>query len=274
MSAQHVFSFIPVLVGAVFSTVGVLLLKNIVALNRSGERVPGEVVAVEKYVSRTRSGSGTSSSLMYRPIVSYTRQGEPAEVKGTAVNYLRHRIGQQVEVLVGESGVRLDDSIDAKVAVAFLAIGVFAMGFGARLETANFGVMGVTIAVVLGLGLVLDTVIRKLSQVGEEPAVNKDENYKLITEAEELDKEVVVHQKVGYAIALVALAGGLWVAHTGVSQLSPQGYDLLFSDPAALLKSGADKKHAMLAGIGAFFAATGVYSFLYQLKQYRFLLGK
>lgn len=276
---QSFFELIPILVGAIFAAVGFFSLKNFLALRKKGSRVAGEVTGIEKYVSTTGSGSDRSSSVMYCPVVSYTFEGQAREVRGLSVNHLRHRLGQKVEILVrqeengGNIEASINDSLNVGLGLLFLGLGLGAIGFGATLKTASVLLAVPTVALVFAAGFVVDRLLQRTAALGgaSEPAQPRGENYRLITDSKEFDQEVVLHKKVGYVIALVALLGGLWVTYAGLSQLSAQELTVLTSAPLDLLKSSATKKPALLAGVGVFFSAAGVYSFVFQMIQYRFL---
>ena len=277
-SIHSFFEFIPILVGSIFSAVGVFSLKSFLSLRGSGSKVSGEVTGVEKYVTTMGSGSDRSKAVMYRPVANYTFRGQKREVRGLSVSHLRHHLGQDVEILVrelGESGeveASIDDSLNIGVGVLFLLVGLGALGMGATLETASTLVIAPTVLAVMIAGFIVDGMIRRVtSAVGPKSQTGGGENCRLITDPKEFDEEVVLHKKAGYAIAFVGLLGGLWILYSGLSGFSPQEFALLTSEPLELLKTEASKKQALIAGIGAFFSLAGLYSIAFQFLQYKFL---
>ena len=282
MPSTSFFEFIPLFVGAIFAAIGFFSLKSIFSLRKNAERVSGSVSAIEKYVKITRMNNTTSSTLVYRPIVSYLFEGEERTVKGLAVNQLRHRLGQKLEVLVHkgsgseEFSAKINDSLNVIIGLVFLCIGLTGIVIGTTLETATlpkiFGVVGI----VFGIGFVIDRAFQKLSVLMKSAKNSNEprEDVTLITTVQELEKEVVQHQKFGFFIAFIAFGAGVWVMHSGISQLSQEDYQLLLSEPFKLFETIRNEKPLLVAGIGAFFTLTGVYSFIYQSKHYAFLLRR
>lgn len=274
------FEFIPVFVGSIFAAIGFFGFGRFLGMRRKAKRVSGKVEVIEKYVSRYRSSDGVSSTLMYRPVVSYVYEGRSYEVRGVSTNQLRHRLGQTLEVLVetnvqtGEIRAQINDSMNIVIFVVFFLIGVSGIVLGSVLETATLLRTVITVAVVFMAGFMIDRTIGKtgsvLRQVKEMDGASS-EDVTRITTPKELEKEIVQHQKIGFIIAFLAIGGGVWVMYAGLSQLSASEYDLLFSVPFDVLEKSRNEKPLLIAGIGVFFALTGIYSLIYQSRHYAFL---
>ena len=278
---QSFFELIPVLVGSIFAALGFFLLKNQLSLRANGTSVPGEVTAIEKYVSHMRTGGQRSSTLMYRPVVTYIYEGEAHEVRGYSVNNLRHRLGQKLEVMVrkkaddNELEADVKDVLGVGMPLLFLALGLGAVGLGATLQTATPLKTVLVLVVVLVVGFLVDKAMQRggTSSAKNSPPVSGTDLV-VITTPEQLKDEVKVHQVMGYLICLIGLGVGVWFWHLGVSQLSPEEYSLLFSHPGELLDSSSTKRPAVLCGMGAFATFVCLFSMIMQTRQYGFLLGR
>lgn len=276
------FPFVPVLAGAVFSTVGLLSLRTFFVLQREATRVEGRVKAIEKYVSHSSSGGGRSSTLMFRPLVEYSYEGEARTLRGLSVNQLRHRLGQSVEVLVrqdpesGHVSARINDSLYVFLGSVFLFVGLIALAVGLLVAKAATGPALALVALVFGLGFAISRAVGRLGVLtqGDDGTAAPREDVTLIETQEAMEQEVAVHQKVGFVLALLPLLGGLWMFYSGLSGLSAAEYDALVSGPVEFLKANRSDKSVLLGAIGAFFAATGLYSFLFQSRQYAYLLKR
>ena len=278
---QSFFELIPVLVGSIFAALGFFLLKNQLSLRANGTSVPGEVTAIEKYVSHMRTGGQRSSTLMYRPVVTYIYEGEAHEVRGYSVNNLRHRLGQKLEVMVrkkaddNELEADVKDVLGVGMPLLFLALGLGAVGLGATLQTATPLKTVLVLVVVLVVGFFVERAPQSggASSAKNSPPVSATDLV-VITTPQQLKDEVKVHQVVGYLICLVGLGVGVWFWYLGASQLSPQEYSMLFSHPSELLESSTAKRPAVLCGIGAFTMLVSLFSIIMQTRQYGFLLRR
>ena len=89
----------PILLASSFLFFSLLFIGYYRLYNNSTVQIPGKIVGIEKYVSKSRSGNRRSSQLMYRPVVSFIYHGEKTYfTAGLSKNFISEQIGDNVSV--------------------------------------------------------------------------------------------------------------------------------------------------------------------------------
>ena len=89
----------PILLASSFLFFSLLFVGYYRLYNNSTVQIPGKIVGIEKYVSKSRSGNRRSSQLMYRPVVSFIYHGEKTYfTAGLSKNFISEQIGDNVSV--------------------------------------------------------------------------------------------------------------------------------------------------------------------------------
>ena len=88
------------LVGFVFSAIGMGVLFSDRFFKKNGRKINGKVKAIEKYESTTVSNGHRQISIFYRPIVEYTYQDQTRIVRGVGSGEIRSKLNQTVPILI------------------------------------------------------------------------------------------------------------------------------------------------------------------------------
>ena len=128
------------LIGSLFAGIGVLIWQNEAEFQRRALSSKGEVVSL----TPARSGSGSSSSTVYRPVVRYILpDGTIREIESSVgTNPSRFQVGDAVEVLYDPNNVtdaRLKADMDFPIIqIVFMGMGSIFVLIGGGLIVAGF----------------------------------------------------------------------------------------------------------------------------------------
>lgn len=279
-------AFAPLIAGSVFLAIGVTMLTHRIRLRASSNHTTGKVVAIEKYTSTHGTGSDRTSGTYYRPIVEYKLNDETRTVMGTSTNEIRHRLAENVPVLVkvSEDGTQVQDTVNdpidnvvaiimALVGLTALAVYIFAIGGSA---TATL----VCAATAIGLGHIISSSMLNFKDtiLKVEDAAPKTDSVLIETKPDYI-KEVSSHAFWGGVITLIGLIGALWLMSIGYTGLPAEASQMLFNDTLQFwetLTSGkmpsAWEKPLILLGMGLFFFLATLRSMFYLRKKYGALI--
>ena len=278
-------AFVTLAVGSVFFAIGANFILYHLTFKAIAKVVTGRVKAIEKYTSTYRSSDGTQTTTYYRPIVEYLYKGETHTVNGASINQIRHKLKQQVTVLlnISEDGTQhkamVKDPVNMVVGAVFMLMGLMGIGMYIFAVEGPWLVALIVVPTVTGLGHVIstmmltfkDTVIKDINE--GEP--RERENSVIIDTKSEYLKEIAVHDFWGTVIALVFMAGSVGILYFGYNELPQEAIDMAFNNPKELWDKTINgdlpsswEKAMMICGIGLFFFLASVHSVLYVRRTY------
>lgn len=281
-------TFAPLIVGSIFFAIGANSVLHYLKLKRIATHVRGRVLAIEKYTSQHRGTGDTPSQQTYfRPIVEYVFNGETRKTKGASVNEIRHKLKQNVSVLVNvsEDGSQVratvEDSLTIFIGVIFSCVGLGALGVHIFAVGGSWIIAVMTAAVFAGGGFVLSNMILTFKTgliTLEDDASIADGSILIETKADYI-KEVSAHALWGWVIALAFMAGSIWIMYVGYSDIPPKMQALISDDFGAFWQqmtegelSSSSEKPLIIFGIGAFFFLASLRSVYYMKKKYGAML--
>lgn len=275
-------AFVPLIVGCIFLAIGVTMLTHRIRFRASSGHTTGKVVAIEKYTSTHGTGSDKTKGTFYRPIVEYKYNEQKRTVKGASFNEIRHKLSQNVPVLikVSDDGTQIQDAVDDPIDSVFATI-MALMGIAA-LVVYIFNVGGswsatlVFAATAIGLGHIISSAMLNFKETiiktTEEPE-RKDSV--LIETKADFVKEVSQYVFWGWLMTFLLLIGGLWTLYTGFNMLPEDAAQLIINDTAEFwntLTGGqapeAWKKPLTITGIGLFMVIITIRPIVYLRKKY------
>lgn len=282
------FSYIPVIVGSVFFAVGFNYIKHFLTLRRIAKRTKGRVIAIERYVSETRDTDNTRSrTTFYRPIVEYQYNGETHKTTGASVNEIRHKLNQQVTVLLNISKdgkqiqASIDDTINIFIGAIFALFGLGALAAYPYLTNGSWFVPLIAACTVTSIGHVISSMILNFSDLiknASDDYTQKEDSVLIETKADYI-KEVSAHGFWGGVIAALLMLGSIGIMYAGYSDLPTSTHNMIWNDfpnfwnhlTNGTFKSSTEKP-LMIFGIGLFFFLASLRSVYYVRKKYGALL--
>ncbi len=278
--------FAPLIAGSLFLAIGITMLTHRIRLRTSANHTTGKVIAIEKYTSTSGTGSDRSKTTYYRPIVEYKYDNETRTVKGSSINEIRHKLSQNVPVLVkaSEDGSQIQDAVDDPIDNVF-SILMALTGLGALVV--YIMVIGgspaatlVCASTAIGIGHVISSAKLNFGAILiKESGAPEREDSTLITTKSEYIEEVSSHAFWGGIITVIAMIGALWITYAGYNDLPAEASHMMINNPdqfwIALTQTplpGSWKKPLMLMGIGLFFFAATLHSVFYLRKKYGALI--
>lgn len=94
-------SFFMILLSAAFLFFGLLIYFYDQYYKKHSIKVDGKIAGIEKYISQSRSSNSKSSSLMYRPIVSFIKNGKEYFFESSlSKSSITDEIGEKVKVAI------------------------------------------------------------------------------------------------------------------------------------------------------------------------------
>lgn len=287
---SFMFSFIPLIVGGIFFALGANYVLHFLRFRRNARPVRGRVTAIEKYVSTTRTSEGRRTQVYFRPVVDYVFAGAEHQTVGPGINEVRHRLGQNVTVLVraDDNGnthqAMLDDNIRVIVGTVFALMGLGALALYVLSAGGSpfvaVGVAGVMFAVGYAITNALANVSMPfVSSADVQPGAG--ENSTLITTPAHFRQEVSSHAFWGAVIAWGFMLLSLGILYFGLSEMPQDAQDLMASDFGAFMEKimQGDIKSSwenalILAGAGLFFFLASLRSVYYVHTKYGALLRR
>lgn len=272
----------PLIAGCIFLAIGVTMLTHRIRLRSSSNHTTGKVVAIEKYTSTHGTGSDRTSGTYYRPIVEYKLNDETRTVRGTSTNEIRHRLAENVPVLVkvSEDGTQVQDAvndpIDNIVAIIMALAGLMALAVYIISIGGSWLITLIFVSVTIGIGHIISSAMLnfKDTMLKVEDAPEKSDATLIDTKADYI-KEVSSHAFWGAVITLIAMIGALWLITIGYADLPSDASQMMFDNTSQFwetLTSGkmpsAWEKPLALLGIGLFFLLATMRSMFYLRKKY------
>ena len=287
-----------VIVGGVFALIGGALLYMRFYFLKHADRVWGKVIAIEKTISHHRSGSSSSSSVTYRPIVEYVFRGETYwfSAGGSSNNIYKFKIDQRVGVLSLDKGpeyVMLEDGILGTMGKIFFVIGSLLFGFGIwqifkkppQTMTDWLWDYGVLLFIIPPTFVVFSKIKKHFEKSDTNIAEQMLKAAKLETDEtlrkrkvywtrKQLQNEVGNINRIGYAMSSIFLILCLVGLGFTWQWMTPETRDLILgsitnldnlNEIMALVKKKDPKIIAFL--IALFFSLMGTHSFIYSMRK-------
>ncbi len=284
MPSDTFFSFIPLIAGSVFLSLGVNIILHFIRFRAIAKRVVGHVKLIEKYVgySSSSSGSGQSATIYYRPVVEYIYNNETRTTVGMSVNEIRHKLKQKVTVLLNtsEDGKKVQSMIDDPLQL-FLG-GVFALGGIVSICVFIFGIGGSWIialivpSALIGIGYVISSLMINFSDAFDDDndLWNRKDDSTLIESKNDYMKEISSYGFVGMIIGLILLIVSMAIMYYGYSDMPVEVTALIFNDFSLFwsqitegeLTSNAEDS-LVIFSVGAFFFLASLRSLYYVNKK-------
>lgn len=288
-------TLVPLIVGSIFLAVGINIICGFYKARTTGTKVTGRVKAIEKYISRTRSydteagHSRTRVITLFRPIVDYVYNGENHTVKGIGVNEIRHKLGQNVPVLLtknqhGDISARLDDAHYYLMGGLFAALGLLALGVYLFAADGSWIVMTAVTPATIAIGYLISVYARNYksdeeSTPEEDVPADPDSKSTIIDTKAAYREEVSAHGFWGMIIALAFMAISLVIVYFGYTDLPEAATDILWNAPQDFwtdLTEGtlpsAWHGPLILTGFGALMFLASLRSVYYVHKKYGHLM--
>ena len=281
-------SFAPLIVGSLFFAIGMNSVLHFYKLKRIATRIRGRVIAIEKYTSEYRGTSGTTTRQVYfRPIVEYVYNGETRMTKGASVNEIRHKLKQNIFVLLNVSDdgdqvqATVEDSLNTLLGIIFACVGLGGLGAYIFAVGGSWIIAVVTAAILTGIGHVLSNMILTfktgLISVKDDTEIAEDST--LIETKADYIKEVSAHAFWGWIIALAFMMGSIWIMYAGYTDLPSKTLALISDDFDTFWQQMMDgelshsaEKPLMIFGTGAFFFLASLRSVYCMKKKYGAML--
>jgi hypothetical protein len=283
------FSWVPLLVGSIFFALGGNMILHFFRFRARSTRVPGRVVAIEKYLSQgVGSQNRNATQVYFRPLVEFVFEGVERKTFGASVNEVRHKLGQQVDVLVNadphSDGIQamLDDKLRVFVGAIFSLFGLgalvaylFSAGGSAPLAA------GVALVAFLAGHAITTQVLDFATSFSRDDDAQPKKDSTLITTPEAFKKEVSSHGFWGAIIAWSFMLLSIGIIMGGLKSLPAEAQQLLSDDWVGFIKGLTEGKvkstwkgPLALTGAGLFFFLASIRSVYYVHKKYGGLLRR
>ncbi len=219
---------------------------------RNGKRVYGQVVAYEKYISKTRTSNsnGQTKQLFYAPIIKFQMTGQTKYLKAAGSNQFLYKLGKKIElrVLDEDANEILPMTFTLPLfGISFLAFGLgFLCVFFSRVEFYSWQFY-IPIILLFSLPWIL---IEFLKRKGLLERAKKDllknssifegfDPKKFLSSQEDITNEKKSHKKVGLIISFLFFGFTSWVANLIWKKIPLSNKEIIF-DPAKWNKISVD----------------------------------
>ncbi len=272
-------SVVPLIVGCIFFAFGINSLVSFSRFKKQGTKVKGHVKAIKKYTSISGTGSDRRTTVYYSPIIEYQYKEQMRIVNGISASEIRHKLKQNVSVLVieqpekTEPEAEIDDSLNYLIGSIFTIAGLIALvvyfNIGGSWIIATLGISIATVA-----GYFISTLMTSPDQNYEDVQKEHADSILIETKADYI-KEVSKHSFWGYVFAYALMLCGLAAIYAGYSELPSDAVQMIVDDFSTFwekLTSGTIpnswEKPLMICGIGIFCFLTSLRSIYYVTKKY------
>ncbi|MGN7437216.1 MAG: hypothetical protein ACTHOO_01135 [Alcanivorax sp.] len=276
--------FVPLIVGCVFFSLGLNFVAHFYRFRARSNHVNGTVKAIEKYVSKRQgAGHGTAAQLFYRPLVEFIYKDEIHKTFGPSVSHLRHKLGQNVTVMINEPKeggpiqAKLDDSVNVLMGSLFAIIGAGALLIYILVLGGSGTVTLIMAATAWGVGHIISSGMLSGKQtLIESPIETKPKpDSTLIETKSDYMAEVSSHSFWGSLIGMAGLLGGMWIMNNAYGRISDETRQYIHSDFSGFWNeftagdlSTIDERALILFGIGLFFLLTSLWSLYFVRRQH------
>lgn len=276
--------FAPLIVGAIFLSIGVNWLIHSYRFKKTALKVSGIVKAIEKYTSITRHDGHKAAQIYYRPLIEYEYDGKQRTTYGASVNAIRHTLGQKASVLVRVSEDQqtiqdaIEDSITTVVSTIFGLAGLVALGVYIYAVGGSWTLTLIVGSSSIAIGHMLSSMLLDFDStfIKSESTNTPKNGSELIDTKAKYQKEMEQNNFWGHVIVLPIMLGAVWTIYSGMKMLPQNAQIMLFDDFSAFydtLTSGAMpsawETPLMICGIGAFFLVACTHSLLYMRGTYK-----
>ena len=276
--------FVPLIVGCLFFSLGLNFVAHFYRFRARSNHVNGTVKAIEKYISKRQgAGHGSAAQLFYRPLVEFIYKDEIHKTFGPSVSHLRHKLGQNVTVMINEPEeggpiqAKLDDSVNVLMGSLFAIIGAGALLIYILVLGGSGTVTLIMAATAWGVGHIISSAMLSGKQtLIESPIETKPKpDSTLIETKSDYMAEVSSHSFWGNMIGMASMLGGVWIMNNAYGRISGETREYIFNDfsgfwsdlTASDLSSG-DEKAVIFFGIGLFFFLTSLWSLYFVRRQH------
>ncbi len=276
--------FVPLLVGTIFSAVGVGFLSSDRFFKKNGRKINGVIKAIEKYKSTTTSNGHRQTVIYYRPIAEYIYQNQTRIVKGVGSGEIGgYKPGQTVPILIlddpesDQVKARIaNDSASVVIGVVFSIVGMCALAVHAFMGGVwIFSLVAFFLSVVAGRVFSSMACGFKADVFSSEDSQEIPLDSVLIETKEDYVTEISSHKFWGKLIAYGLMLASFGIMYAGYDMLPNKASDLLSSDFNefwGIATSGEMPsswgKALMVFGIGAFFFLASLRFVYYVSRKY------
>ena len=276
--------FVPLIVGCIFFSLGLNFVVHFYRFRARSNHVNGTVKAIEKYVSQRHGGGhGRAAQLFYRPLIEFIYKDEIHKIFGPSVSNLRHKLGQNVTVMVNEPEeggaiqAKLDDSVNVLMGSLFAIIGAGALLIYILVLGGSGTVTLIMAATTWGVGHIISSGMLSGKQTLIESPIETEPkpDSTLIETKSDYMAEVSSHSFWGSMIGMAAMLGGIWIMNNGYGRISDATRQYMHNDFSGFWNDFTagdlptiDERALILFGIGLFFVLTSLWSLYFVRRQH------
>ena len=171
---------VPAILGALFLALGVNLLLYQWRFEARAKRLPGKVVAIERYMPDSDGKAVRETGTCYRSWIEYNRDGKTECVYSSTASWVQHEPGETVTVLLHESkdGMRNQPSVKERI-TWLLPLGLSLAGLGAfdiaLAQGASLFAIAVIAMLALAMGYLISSKILEIKTLAKQGHVDKFE---------------------------------------------------------------------------------------------------
>ncbi|PCJ99120.1 MAG: hypothetical protein COA45_06675 [Zetaproteobacteria bacterium] len=275
-------SIIPLIVGCVFFAFGFNIILNFMRFRNQGIKIKGNVKAIEKYTSITGTGSDRTRTTFYAPIVEYIYKDQIHTTTGIGTNEIRHKLQQNVTVLIIESKTDdtfqecLDEASNYFIGAIFALVGLVSLGVYLFMG-GSWILTLIALPTVTGAGHIICALTRNMKGITQSSntSTTKNEDSILIETKADYIKEISAHSFWGNIIAYGLMLLSIGIMYGGYVQLPAKAIEMLSTDFGLFWEKVTSgeipsswEAPLILFGIGLFFFLASLRSVYYVRKKY------